>query len=487
MRAPKGTFATAAAQHAGLPQGTVHKQVVIVGNGPSGIALSHMLNGNWPYYNGQPHPTDEDLTARLAMEPQGLSIVEQDLQFLSQGLEGRSNNAVSLLFDCLNLPCADLGVDSEPLLGWQYHPDKYVDHVVLGKGPPGGSWQTMDGSVLTISLSRWMELPGLDFRCFGGGGPPICRDSRASVASLAKYYSDYVKLRHLQSNFRCGTIVTRVTPLPDNQWLISGVEQAGDEGAPDLPFNYVTSHLVLATGNCDRPNKLKVPGDSEPFVVYSLLDIERMVKQGKLGEHSDPVLVVGAGLSAADAIISCRFHGLPVLHAFRRSSGDPGFVFKQLPENMYPEYHKVHQMMTDGGKSYKNYRSLPEHKIIEIRPDNKVRLMGPGDNGSSACYVIKVSAVVALLGAQPDLDFMPMAGAGLGVLKDLPVASRSNPVHIDPFSYECSSAPGLYAIGSLAGDNLVRFVHGGALAFTSHIHKQMTSEANDTAEETVDV
>ncbi|CAB3365977.1 Hypothetical predicted protein [Cloeon dipterum] len=486
MRAPKGTFASSL--HSGLPQGTVRKQVVIIGNGPSGIALSHMLSGNWPYYNGQPHPTDEELTARLANEPPGLSIVEQDLSFLSQGLEGRSNNVVSLLFDCLNLPCADLGLDSDPLLHWQYHPDKYVDHVVLGKGPPGGSWQAMDGNVLTISLSRWMELPGMDYRSFGGGGPPTCRNSRASVASMAKYYSEYVKLKRLQENFRCGTVVTDVKPLANDQWLVTGVEHAGDEGALDMPFHYVTSHLVLATGNYDRPNKLKVPGDSEPYVIYSLLELERMVKQNKLSEHSDPVLVVGAGLSAADAIIACRFHGLPVLHAFRRSSGDPGFVFRQLPENMYPEYHKVHQMMTDGGNSYKKYKSLPEHKIIEIMPDYKVRLMGPGDGGSAACYVIKVSAVIALIGAQPDLYFLPQSGVGLGVKKDLPVASRSNPIEVEPFSYECTEAPGLYAIGSLAGDNFVRFVHGGALAFTSHIHKQLSDcEASAAADEAVEV
>lgn len=58
-----------------------------------------------------------------------------------QGLEGRSNNPVSLLFDSLFRPCADMGMDSDSLLHWQHHPDKYVDHVVLGKGPPGGSWQ----------------------------------------------------------------------------------------------------------------------------------------------------------------------------------------------------------------------------------------------------------------------------------------------------------------------------------------------------------
>jgi hypothetical protein len=53
------------------------------GNGPSGIALSYLLAGNWPYYNGAIHP-DEMLTARLSSAPPGRSIVKQDLRFLSQ-------------------------------------------------------------------------------------------------------------------------------------------------------------------------------------------------------------------------------------------------------------------------------------------------------------------------------------------------------------------------------------------------------------------
>jgi hypothetical protein len=28
-------------------------------------------------------------------------------------------------------------------LGWRRHPECQVDHIVLGKGPPGGSWQVI--------------------------------------------------------------------------------------------------------------------------------------------------------------------------------------------------------------------------------------------------------------------------------------------------------------------------------------------------------
>ena len=84
---------------------SVYKDVVVIGNGPSGIALSYFLAGNWPYYNGCGESVNEMLHYRLlaALEKKkafaqdegenkgkqqddrrGSSIVEQDLHFLAQ-------------------------------------------------------------------------------------------------------------------------------------------------------------------------------------------------------------------------------------------------------------------------------------------------------------------------------------------------------------------------------------------------------------------
>lgn len=38
-----------------------------------------------------------------------------------------------------------------------------IDHVVIGRGPAGGSWHRMDPNLRTLSLAAWMSLPGLDF------------------------------------------------------------------------------------------------------------------------------------------------------------------------------------------------------------------------------------------------------------------------------------------------------------------------------------
>lgn len=57
--------------------------LISLGNGPSGLALSYILSGRWPYYNGQPHP-DPMLTLRLQSLSRSHSLLEQDLAFLSQ-------------------------------------------------------------------------------------------------------------------------------------------------------------------------------------------------------------------------------------------------------------------------------------------------------------------------------------------------------------------------------------------------------------------
>lgn len=64
----------------------------------------------------------------------------QDLEYLSEGLEGRSSNPVAVLFDTLLHPDADFGYDYPSVLHWKLEQHHYIPHLVLGKGPPGGAW-----------------------------------------------------------------------------------------------------------------------------------------------------------------------------------------------------------------------------------------------------------------------------------------------------------------------------------------------------------
>lgn len=121
-----------------------------------------------------------------------------------------------------------------------------------------------------------------------------------------------------------------------DNWLVHTYDQNSGKS-----ITYSCRNLVLANGASDLPNRLGLSAETYnlPWVLHDLRTLERQLDS--LVEDNgmkDPVLVVGAGLSAADAVIATRFRSIPVLHVFRNKSVS---LDKQLPENMYPEYHKV--------------------------------------------------------------------------------------------------------------------------------------------------
>lgn len=180
---------------------TLYKDVVIIGNGPSGISLSYMLAGNWPYWSPdqiQSHP-DELLRARLNYYDSQKSLVEHDLFSLADGLEGRSTNPVSLLLDSLQHPCADLGMELPCMVEYKYHPEKEIDHLVLGRGPPGGSWHRMDPNLRTLSLAAWMSLPGLPYADWERTHPPTV-DPSSPVDPAGAALSNNNHLQHNHNN-----------------------------------------------------------------------------------------------------------------------------------------------------------------------------------------------------------------------------------------------------------------------------------------------
>ncbi|XP_023255042.1 oxidative stress-induced growth inhibitor 1-like, partial [Seriola lalandi dorsalis] len=157
----------------------------------------------------------------------------------------------------------------------------------------------------------------------------------------------------LEQSFACGTTITSVTRQPSNQegspsyWRVTGLqrregEELGDGSSvsEEVPFSLLAHNVVLATGTHDIPARLGVEGESLPFVCHSFWELEAAISHGELDQSSDPVLVVGAGLTAADAVLAAHHLNTPVYHAFRRSVTDPGLIFNQLPKLLYPEYHK---------------------------------------------------------------------------------------------------------------------------------------------------
>lgn len=464
--------------------------VVIIGNGPSGICLSYLLSGYTPYFSPEAfHPNP--ILHRKIEENSHLSLFDQDLEYLCEGLEGRSSNPLAVLFDSLLLPDSDFGLDCASPLLWRYEPERTITHLVLGKGPPGGAWHAMEGSMLTLSLANWMELPGLKLKEWMREKRRNVRNDRATSADIASYYQHYVNKMGLIKNFASGTTVTSVQRVSlrtgHSGWHIQGTQKF--DNGDEMPFLVQAENLVLATGTSDAPARLVVEGESLPFVCHSFEEFETFISSGRLSRSSEPVLVVGAGLTAADAVLCTHHLNVPVYHAFRRGVSDPALIFNQLPRVLYPEYHKVHQMMsqhqpsdsvptfllqhvassdndsTNSSCSYPGYLSFPKHQVVSIKPNGKCVL----EKEDGHQIVLQVSLALVLIGSQPNLSFLPEEGRQLGLEPGQPISCRRNPFKVEPYTYECVQEKGLYALGPLVGENFVRFLKGGALGTACHL------------------
>jgi hypothetical protein len=580
----------------------VYKEVVIIGNGPSGIALSFMLSGNLPFLISDSHP-DDMLSMRLRS---GINqcLVNQDLGHLAAGLEGRSTNPVSLLLDSLLHPCADIGMEMEPLVEFK-KAGVEIDHVVLGKGPPGGSWHKMDPYILTLSLGTWMSLPGLPFH------PRDSGEKRAFACNVANYYVQYVQEMNLSKYFVNNAVVSHVAPLngtkrdfrerevaerlsaetkvtieqmeivptpksclisdafnyrlssghrkikpsrcckrprdalcqglsPDRKirevntqakllsrrerdrsvslscdstnscdsfrsdnFNVRNSRNFDSKNASRVPFRispicdpdqrsswsvetrnvesgetttYHCKYLVLANGASDLPNRLDFSkGKKDPSWLFHDLrsleyNLDRYI-QSSGDEEIDPVLIVGAGLSAADAVVATRGRNVPVLHVFRNKAAD---LNRQLPENMYPEYHKVHQMMKDGGSTYPFYTAYPEYNVSDVDETSRSVIL---TSKSGDVQKVRVSFVAVLIGSRPDLKFLPQ-DFDLGVKKNVPIDCKTNTLNIDRLTHAVDGFDNLFAVGPLAGDNFVRFIPGGALAVVSELYRKNSNSVS---------
>ncbi|XP_028727460.1 oxidative stress-induced growth inhibitor 2 isoform X2 [Peromyscus leucopus] len=474
-----------------LEDSSVTLPVVIIGNGPSGICLSYMLSGYRPYLSSEAIHPNTIVHSKLE-EARHLSIVDQDLEYLSEGLEGRSSNPVAVLFDTLLHPDADFGYDYPSILHWKLEQHHYIPHLVLGKGPPGGAWHNMEGSMLTISFGNWMELPGLKFKDWMSSKRRNLKGDRVMPEEIARYYKHYVNVMGLQKNFRENTYITSVSRLYRDQgdnnssqdrdistkhlqnqkskfikrnWEIRGYQRIA--GGSHVPFCLFAENVALATGTLDSPAHLEVEGEELPFVFHSMPEFGAAINKGKLCGRTDPVLIVGSGLTAADAVLCAYNNNIPVIHVFRRRVTDPSLIFKQLPQKLYPEYHKVYHMMCTQSYSadsdpLSDYTSFPEHRVLSFKSDMKCILQSV----SGLKKVFKLSAAVVLIGSHPNLAFLKEQGRYLGRNSSQPITCKGNPVEVDAYTYECVKEANLFALGPLVGDNFVRFLKGGALGVT---------------------
>lgn len=393
---------------------------IVIGNGPAGICASLGLAGYRPYYSGV-HP-DPPLHAEL-FAARDRPLTEMPVPAATPGMSARAGNPVGRFFDAVHHPVADHGGRHARCMELRRHPERAIRHLVLGRDEPGGSWHHMPAGMRTLSRGYWMELPGLTMEEWGraqgrwpGSHDPIDR------AEVATYYADVVRRTGLSEHFISGVTVTRAEPDGDH-WRVAG--HGPEEG--DL-FTLRCRRLVLAVGMYDRPRRLEILGEAGERVTHRVP-----------GEGEGPLLVVGAGLSAGDAILMARAQGRPVVHAFIDDPAECSMA--RLAPDIYPDYHRIAREMA--GPAIDGYEPLRGARLTAVDEDGTCHLECRAGRATR-----KVEQVAVLIGSLPDLSLLPP-----DMLEADDVIPTDRRTFRTPF-------PGLYAIGPMAGDNFVRFITG---------------------------
>ena len=312
------------------------------------------------------------------------------------------------------------------------------------------------------------------------------------MEDVRQYYLDYVRVKGLKPYFKNQHTVTSVQrvldvchriddesgeQMPCNRdhsgklkWEVRGYRLGNEMGQGDsaMEFCYRAPNVVVATGTFDLPNRLRVPGEQYPYVLHSFSEMEQLIETGELHSNSDPLVVIGAGLSAADAILCALEIGIPVIHVFRRDVEDPNIAFKKLPPALYPKYHNIQRLMS-GKEEIDGYHAYPAHVVSEFLEDKQILIRS---KEATCDTILKTECVLVSVGSRPDLAFLPKEGKQLGVIPDMAIDSKHNPIDVDAYSHQSVHESGLFSLGPLVGDNFVRFLQGGSLAIASHLIKK---------------
>ncbi|GMS97275.1 hypothetical protein PENTCL1PPCAC_19450 [Pristionchus entomophagus] len=461
----RGAAADAARRQLGLVPDT---EVVVIGNGPAGLAVSAFLSGIHPYYDSLRGHPDDEVHRRLTRLEQS-SLIDQDLSWYEQKMMEQADRAMGYLYDTLARPSIDAGIHRPSSLRWAANPCRAVPHVVLGATEPGGSWSTHDPEMVAVSVGGLLDLPGYPMAAWMED-PKSARE-RQPASVVAAYMREYPQRVGISGRVRSGTTVTRLEKTPSGLWRVSGVYSSG------RPFTLLTRRVVLATGLMQQ-RMLEVEGETgNDCIVYTMQQLKQ--KMGEITTFQDPtvpssssassaaptatkpVIVVGDGISAADTVLFCMERGLRVVHVMRKNEHELRRLAQRLRSrfsvSLYPEYYNVFELM-QGRQSHPLYERRVSAHVQKIEEGLVVLRTRTGMKEEP------FSLLAACIGQRTTFEgVLPEEGGE-------PSSSRSS--HSFGRDYRSEEDGSLFCVGSAVGDHYVRFLVGGAM----HVAQQIVAE-----------
>ncbi|KAI5284215.1 hypothetical protein KEM52_003009, partial [Ascosphaera acerosa] len=492
-------------------------------HGPAALILSYILHGNVPYYDlARPHP-DRLLHRKLVeagyggrpLLPHGMREVEALTSHFPASAFPHSQQALPLnaLLDSLRRPHAydEAENERESCVRWERRPELAVPHLVLGDSQQcGGQWSTCPAGarmdVQSLSYTGQLSLPGLPFAQWlalaSQESSAQCRSDvdaaafkRPQRGEMAAYLATYPAQVGIADAVRLGRAA-------------SGVRRQGDGF-------YIASHglwcrrLVLASGVVAED--LPVPDHLRPLANLPLPDTGGASSAAAAVTRA-PLLIIGSGFSAADAIISAAPQQ-QIIHVYKWDADSPSPLAAGHAA-VYPMSSAIYQLMRAAASGSRVHvagsrGSSPVVSFLQSRDWNGIYEGMPnatvtGVAGDQAATPRPGTMQVTIALASGDVVSREVSGllyvtgrrGRLGYLSSelvdevtMPVESSSprlsgatetdataapgdasRPSHdlniitgatLRAKAAECTEvAPRVYVVGSLTGDSLLRYAYG---------------------------
>jgi len=334
-----------------------------------------------------------------------------------------------------------------------------------------------------------LSLPGYTFfdhyrKLYGEDMSIFTRPTRGDVSS---YYAQYPKETGILSTISLSRYVYQVERAGDFEFLVRVLHTSKDAGQLQTPIPYVIrcKHVVLASGISTR--LLSPPPHLQQIPEYVVSGADNY-------NSSAAVLAVGSGFTTADILLSAH-PNQKIIHIYKwdRTGSSP---LKGCHPSAYPEYAMVYRKMKLAAinsvtisptvSEQRLYEGLPNAEVISVTPHPSAPDSLEVTFKLSGCVTPvtrRVGRLAYFVGRRGDLSYLsPKIQAELGISHTAECISGDTLRSRVAANVEVTK--GIFAIGSLTGDSLVKFGFGsGTYAAGRILHDISRMSAIDGAPE----
>lgn len=477
------------------------------GNGPSAMILSYILHGHIPLYTSETtHHPDPLLHAKLehARDLLDLNVDSLTDHFAASRLSYSTQALpVNVLLDTLVCPSIDVEEgECVSNLRWRYAPEMAVPHLVFGDAAaPGGQWteadedededegeaalRSSDERIQTLSYASMLSLPGYCYATHYQAvtGKVLPAFNRPTRREFAGYLRAYPRAVRIDDVFRNGQSVDGISRTEDGFYIAShGIR---------------CKHLVLASGIFSEPIR-------PPPMVEPLLSL-----RSPTTTPDPPLLIIGSGFSAADAIVSAPKEQ-KIIHLYKWDPESKPSPLRGCHQQAYPEYAGVYRLMKRAAESQQQQQQRPTKRtknrriastpfldsrnwdrVYEGFPNAEVVAVDVNDTATVTFRLMDgtittrpVAGLAHAVGRRGSLRYLddsllaevlsprPHPGSGSSPANDAEkpngIADNLNPTISgqtlrNKALDDLEVARDVFIIGSLTGDSLIRFAYGGCV------------------------